>query len=205
MNEFWQDRGAPKSLMAGAMMLAAVGMAAPVSAQGLLGRLGKAIDAAERETNEAERKVDQTDQAAEKGKRLLGRLTGGPKRPAPDAAPAPQADLGADAGGYADDAMSATDRNAEAPPLPPPLLLLSDKFNLSGRFVELTEDTPSLHLPTIKMGDVAQSLMATGRWELCADTNYRGTCVVYEGRHDRLTPYGGKFSSARYLGPSGDE
>lgn len=80
-------------------------------------------------------------------------------------------------------------------------LILSDRRRLEGRIVELTGDTPSLHGPAYRIGDLAYSLEATGRWELCKDTNYRGDCVVYEGRHDNLGRLGGTFSSARYLGP----
>lgn len=83
----------------------------------------------------------------------------------------------------------------------PPRLVLSDRHRLQGRIVEIFCDTPSLHGPDYRIGDLSYSLEAMGRWELCKDTNYRGQCVVYEGRHDELGRLGGTFSSARYLGP----
>lgn len=50
--------------------------------------------------------------------------------------------------------------------------------------------------------DKAASMIAEGRWEVCLDANYAGTCRVIQGRISDMGDWAGKVSSARYLGPS---
>lgn len=83
-------------------------------------------------------------------------------------------------------------------------ITLYDNTQFRGPSVTLTRDTPNLHIPELRFGDRARSLVATGRWELCPDINYRGNCRIYEGRHVDLPGLGNTFSSLRYLGPSRD-
>ncbi len=182
-----------------AMVAGAAVLPAPAAAQGLLGRIGKVVDKVEGIANEAEQRANQTGAQVTKGKRLIDRI--GPRRgtmPAPaqmEPAPDPGQQL-------ADFAAANPGSGDAAAPEAPPRLMLFTKYNLDGRFVELTTDTPSLHTPELKMGDLSYSLNATGRWELCHHTQYRGECVTYEGRHDQLLAHRGKFSSARYVGPA---
>lgn len=178
----------------GAAVLAGIAAPEPAAAQGLLGRLKRAVEKVEETTGEAE-------EATNSAERVLGKFRGRPRsEPQPAAPPAPAPDwndnaqMGADYGDMGGDYGSMDEPR-------PPRLILSDRKGLDGRIVELLGDTPNLHGTNYRIGDLSYSLEATGRWELCKDTNYRGQCVVYEGRHDELGALGGSFSSARYLGP----
>ena len=178
----------------GAAVLAGMVAPEPATAQGLLGRLKRAVEKVEETTGEAE-------EATNSAERVLGKFRGSPKgKSQPAAPPAPEPEWNDTAQMGADDGDMGADYGSMDEP-PPPRLVLSDRHRLSGRIVELFGDTPSLHGPDFRIGDLSYSLEATGRWELCKDTNYRGQCVVYEGRHDELGRLGGTFSSARYLGP----
>jgi hypothetical protein len=77
-------------------------------------------------------------------------------------------------------------------------LFTDDRFG--GREVTLRRETPDLS--DLGFNDRASSLVVrSGRWELCADANFRGYCQVFEpGKYPRLEGFNDKLSSARELG-----
>jgi hypothetical protein len=60
------------------------------------------------------------------------------------------------------------------------------------------------NLQSVRFNDAATSLVAEGRWEVCADSGFRSICRVFEGRVDDLGQFRGLISSVRPLdGPYG--
>jgi hypothetical protein len=58
------------------------------------------------------------------------------------------------------------------------------------------------NLQSYGANDLALSLVAVGRWQVCSNANYRGKCRTVTGRVLNLTLYGlgRQISSVRYLG-----
>lgn len=60
------------------------------------------------------------------------------------------------------------------------------------------------NLQSVRFNDAAASLVAEGRWEVCADSDFRSICRVFEGRVDDLGGFRGLISSVRPIdGPYG--
>jgi hypothetical protein len=77
-------------------------------------------------------------------------------------------------------------------------LFADDRFG--GRDVTLRRDTRDMN--EVGFNDRASSLVVrSGRWELCADANFRGYCQTFEpGKYARLEGFNDKVSSAREVG-----
>lgn len=177
--------------------MAAMTAATPAAAQGVVDRLGRAIDKADRASSDTEQKLDQAEQTAQRGKRLINRLGGDqtPRR-ARDAEAAvfadePWPDQGSEAADIDDADLPA------APP--PPSLKLFTKTHYQGYAAEIESDAPSWHVPAISMGYKVYSLVAVGKWEVCRNPNYRGGCHIVEGEYPTLGELRGALSSARIV------
>lgn len=69
-----------------------------------------------------------------------------------------------------------------------------------GRGLYLRNSEPNLN--RWNFNDRAQSLHASGRWQVCSKTNYRGTCRIIYGSQSHLYGIGmdRRITSLRYLG-----
>lgn len=81
-----------------------------------------------------------------------------------------------------------------------PVVILFDDFQQAGR--QFAVDGPVENLDRTGFNDRARSMIINaGRWELCRDAYFRGTCEVYgPGRYDAIGDLSGELSSLR---PSG--
>lgn len=178
--------------------MAAVTAATPAAAQGVVDRLGRAIDRADRASSDTEQKLDQAEQTAQRGRRLIDRLGGGQAlRRATDT----EATVFADEpwpnqGGQT---TNMDDAALPEPSPPPPSLKLFTKTNYQGYTAEIESDAPSWHVPAISMGYKVYSLVAVGKWEVCRNPNYRGGCHIIEGEYPTLGELRGALSSARIV------
>lgn len=80
-------------------------------------------------------------------------------------------------------------------------IVLFNGDNFGGRYVSLTDATPSLHTEQLDFGDGTWSLAANGRWEVCEHVGFEGQCRIFEGDHATLGDFAGTISSVRYAGP----
>lgn len=80
-------------------------------------------------------------------------------------------------------------------------LYTDDNFN--GRAVTVQGATPDL--AQFGFNDRASSMViASGRWEVCVDADFRGRCAVFErGEYARLSGLNDQISSLREVGGSG--
>ncbi|HRO32117.1 MAG TPA: PAN domain-containing protein [Brevundimonas sp.] len=57
-------------------------------------------------------------------------------------------------------------------------------------------------LNSVRFNDMARSLVAEGRWEVCLDAAFRGQCRIVQGQVSDMGDWNGSISSVRYLGPA---
>jgi hypothetical protein len=94
---------------------------------------------------------------------------------------------------------SAAGRGGPATPGRPAVVLFDD-FQQAGRQFAL--DGPIDNLERSDFNDRARSMIVNaGRWELCRDAFFRGTCEVYgPGRYNAIGDLSGELSSLRPVG-----
>ena len=81
-----------------------------------------------------------------------------------------------------------------------PAVILFDDFQQAGR--QFAVDGPVENLDRSGFNDRARSMIINaGRWELCRDAYFRGTCEVYgPGRYNAIGDLSGELSSLRPAG-----
>ena len=81
-----------------------------------------------------------------------------------------------------------------------PAVILFDDFQQAGR--QFAVDGPVENLDRSGFNDRARSMIVNaGRWELCRDAYFRGTCEVYgPGRYNAIGDLSGELSSLRPAG-----
>lgn len=79
-------------------------------------------------------------------------------------------------------------------------LTLFSNANFAGREVTLRDVTPDL--ADLGFNDRASSMIVrSGRWEVCVDSEFRGTCAIFErGEYRNLHRFNDRISSAREVG-----
>jgi hypothetical protein len=76
--------------------------------------------------------------------------------------------------------------------------MLFSGFFGGGHYMTVRHNIPDLR--RYGFNDRTRSLYATGRWMVCSQTYYHGTCKTYRGRQGSLGSLNGRVSSIRFIG-----